>query len=101
MRAGATPLLVGNANSHLTLISGTIIHMRALLKKTVPARELPPEWQQEGQFAPDEQVTVYVEPADPELASAASLEGVMDIIGRRAGERGLTEETLTSTLHER
>lgn len=75
--------------------------MKTVYKKTVPARELPPQWREEGQFAPDEQVTVYVEPADPELAAAAGLEAVMDLISRRAQERGLTEDALTDFLHER
>jgi hypothetical protein len=42
-----------------------------------------------------------IEPEDPELAAAASLEAVMDIIGRRATERGLTEERLAEILNER
>jgi hypothetical protein len=59
--------------------------MGMVLRKTVEARELPGAWREEGHFTPDEQVTVVIEPADPELAAAAgSLEAVMDIIGRRA-----------------
>jgi hypothetical protein len=37
-------------------------------------------------------VTVVIEPEHPELAVAASLEAVIDIIGRRARDRGLAEE---------
>ena len=75
--------------------------MKMLYKKSLKAGDLPPEWQQEGHFAPDEEVTVYIEPADPELARAASLEALMDTIGRRAQARGLTEEKLQEILHER
>ena len=74
--------------------------MKMLYKKSLKARELPLEWQQEGSFTPDEQVTVCIEPADPELARAASLEALMDIIGHRAQARGLTVEKLQEILHE-
>jgi hypothetical protein len=70
------------------------------LQKTVAARELPKAWREEGRFAPDQRVTVVIEPEDLELAAAASLEAVMDIISRRATERGLTEEKLDSILNE-
>jgi hypothetical protein len=71
------------------------------LQKTVAARELPKAWREEGRFAPDQRVTVVIEPEDLELAAAASLEAVMDIISRRATERGLTEEKLADILNER
>jgi hypothetical protein len=71
------------------------------VQKTVAARELPTAWREEGRFAPDQRVTVVIEPEDSELAAAASLEGVMDIISRRARERGLTEEKLAEILNER
>lgn len=71
------------------------------VQKTVMARELPEAWRNEGRFAPDQRVTVVIEPEDPELAAAATLEAVMDIIGRRAAERGLTEEKLAEILDER
>jgi hypothetical protein len=71
------------------------------LQKTVMARELPEEGREEGRFAPDQRVTVVIEPEDPELAAAASLEAVMDIISRRATERGFTEEKLAEILNER
>jgi len=74
--------------------------MRTRYKKSVLAKELPPAWREEGRFAPDEQVTVWIEPEDPELAAAASLRDLMDIIGRRAQERGLTEEKLDTILDE-
>lgn len=35
--------------------------MAITLRKTVVARELPGEWQREGRFAPEEQVTVTIE----------------------------------------
>jgi hypothetical protein len=69
------------------------------VQKTVEARELPKAWREEGRFAPDQRVVI--EPEDPELAAAASLEAVMDIVGRRATERGLTEERLAEILNER
>lgn len=64
------------------------------------ARELSAVWQEEGRFAPDEEVTVWVEPDDPELATTVALGELMDIIGRRARARGLTEEKLETILHE-
>ena len=75
--------------------------MKTLYKKSLKARDLPREWREEGSFAPDEEVTVYIEPADPELARARSLLEVMNIIGRRAQARGLTEEKLQEILNER
>ena len=73
-----------------------------ILRRSVLARELPPEWRQAGAFGPDERVTVLIEPesADPELAAAGSLLEVMNIIGRRAQARGLTEEKLQEILDE-
>ena len=41
-----------------------------------------------------------IEPEDPELANAASLEELMTLIGRRAQERGLTEAKLQNILDE-
>jgi hypothetical protein len=70
------------------------------VRKTVMARELPKAWREEGRFAPDQRVTVVIEPEDPELAAAASLEAVMDIVSRRATARGLTEEKLAEILNE-
>jgi hypothetical protein len=40
--------------------------MAITLRKTVAARELPTDWQREGQFASEEQATVTVAPASPE-----------------------------------
>ena len=74
--------------------------MKASYKKTLRARELPASWREEGRFAPEEQVTLYIEPADRELAEAASLVELMNIIGRRAQARGLTEEKLQEILNE-
>jgi hypothetical protein len=71
------------------------------VQKTVVARELPEAWREEGRFELDQRVTVLIEPEDPELAAAASLEAVMDLISRRATERGLTEEHLAEILDER
>lgn len=71
------------------------------LTKTLPARDLPAAWREEGQFRPDDRVTVTIEPEDPELAAAGSLIEVMNIIGRRAQARGLTEEKLQEILNEK
>ena len=71
-----------------------------VLKKTLAARELPPEWRKQGRFAPDDRVTVWIEPEDAELAGAASLRAIMDVIGRRMQERGLTEQELEDILDE-
>ena len=64
------------------------------------ARDLPTTWREEGKFAPDDLVTMHIEPADRELAGALSLEAMMDVIGRQAQERGLTEEKLAAILDE-
>ncbi len=74
--------------------------VKTLFRKSVAARELPPEWREQGRFAPDERVTVVIEPEDPELANAASLAELMTTIGRRAQERGLTEAKLQNILDE-
>ena len=74
--------------------------MKTSFRKSLAARELPPEWREQGRFTPDERVTVVIEPEDLELANAASLEELMTIIGRRAQERGLTEAKLHDILDE-
>jgi DNA gyrase inhibitor GyrI len=75
--------------------------MKAIcIRKTVLARELPEAWRKEGGFAPDQRVTIVIEPDDPELAAAASLEAIMDVISRRAQDRGLSEEKLAEILNE-
>ena len=71
------------------------------VQKTVSGRELPEAWREEGRFGLDQRVTVLIEPEDHELAAAASLEAVMDVISRRAKERGLTEGQLARILDER
>lgn len=72
-----------------------------IVEITVPAAELPAEWREEGGFAPTNMVRVRIEPDEPELAKAARLIEVMDIVGRRARARGLTEEKLAEILNER
>lgn len=79
---------------------GRIRSMKTLFKKSISARELPIGWQTEGQFDPNERVTVCVQPDDPELAAAIVLGELMDVIGRRAQVRGLTEERLETILYE-
>jgi hypothetical protein len=80
---------------------GELEEMKALLRKTVKASELPVQWREEGQLDPEQRVMVVIEPEDPELAVAGSLEEIMDIISRRAEARGLTEEKLAEILSER
>lgn len=72
-----------------------------VVKKSLKARELPAEWRERGQFDPEERVTVWIEREDAELAAAASLQELMDIIGRRADARGLTAEKLAAILNDR
>jgi hypothetical protein len=74
--------------------------MGVVLRKTIEARELPASWQEEGRFAPNEQVMVRIEPVDPELGGAGSLAELMNIIGQRAQSRGLTEGKLREILDE-
>ena len=74
--------------------------MKTIYKKSIPAGQLPQEWQAEGQFAVDQEVTVWIEPSDPELAAAISVSDLMETIGRRAQARGLTEEKLATILYE-
>ena len=50
-------------------------------------------WSERERFAPDDRVIVWIEPED-QLARAASLQQLMDIIGRRAEARGLTPKKL-------
>ena len=69
--------------------------------KTVPASELPAAWREEGGFAPTDRVVVRIEPEDRELAEAATLPELMNIIGRRAQARGLTPEILEEILNEK
>ena len=72
-----------------------------VIYKTVLASDLPAAWREEGGFAPTDRVVVRVEPDDPELAKAARLVEVMEIVGRRARARGLTEEKVAEILDER
>ena len=69
------------------------------IKKILRARELPCDWQRA--FAdPDQIVAVTLTDIDPELDRAASLPEVMDVIGKRAEQRGLTGEILKDILDE-
>jgi hypothetical protein len=70
------------------------------IRKIVSARELPAAWPERKRFAADDRVIVWIEPEDEELGRAASLQQLMDIIGGRAKERGLTPETLDRILHD-
>jgi hypothetical protein len=70
------------------------------IKKIVSASDLPASWPEREQFAPDDRVIVWIEPEDEELARAASLQQLMDIIGERAKARGLTPNKLDRILND-
>lgn len=78
---------------------GTSTRTRSI-KKVVPAGELPASWPEREQFAPDDLVTVWIEPEDAELERAVSLRQVMDIVGKRAKARGLTPKKLDPILND-
>ena len=42
------------------------------LSKSIAAKDLPPEWQKEGKFAPDDRVTITVAKEDPALTALRS-----------------------------
>jgi hypothetical protein len=71
-----------------------------VFQKIVKASELPPEW---AKSFPDQDAKLRIEirEVDEELESAKSVGDVMDIISRRAQERGLTPELLQEILNER
>ncbi len=72
----------------------------ATVHKIIKAGELPRDWARD--FAdPDQPVRVTITEIDPELEDAKSLSEVMDLIGARARERGLTPEILDDIVHER
>jgi hypothetical protein len=71
-----------------------------LIKKIVMARELPKAWPERDQFAPEDRVTVWIEPADAELDTATTLAGLMDLISTRARSRGLDPAKLKAALDE-
>lgn len=50
--------------------------MATTLRKTIPAHDLPAAWRKEGQFAPDQQVSVTVELAPPPGGSPLDYLGV-------------------------
>ena len=71
-----------------------------VIQKIVKAGDLPPEWAKE--FAnPDIKVEVSITEYDEELRSAKTTLELMDILARRARERGLTPEILEEILNER
>ena len=75
------------------------INAMPTVKKIVRASELPRDWQRE--FAdPGQIVSVTITDVDPQLDEAGSLSEVMDVIGKRAEKRGLTEKILKDILHE-
>lgn len=74
--------------------------MKTLHKKFMPRDELPLIWQEEGQLAADEEVTVWVSLADPELAVAVTLGELMDTIGNLVRTRGPAEEKLETILYD-
>ncbi len=74
--------------------------MKVLHEKIIAGNEIPLIWQDEGQFAADEEVTVWVSLADPELTVAVTLGELMDTIGNLVRSRGLVEEKLETILYD-
>jgi hypothetical protein len=70
------------------------------IKKTVVARELPSTWPERDEFAPEDRVTVWIEPEDAELERATTLAQLMDLISARAQARGLTQRKLKALLND-
>lgn len=71
-----------------------------IIQKVVKAGSLPADWRKDF---PDPNSTVRVEirEVDVELENANSLEDVMDLVSKRAGQRGLTPQVLQDILNER
>jgi hypothetical protein len=63
--------------------------MGTLLRKIVPARELPAAWREEGRYAPEEPVAVTVEPAAGATAQPSS---PLRFIGAGRGLFGSAQE---------
>jgi len=66
----------------------------------VPGRDVAKRVADALRLDPDQRYTVTVTAEDDELAGAASLEQVMDIVGKRARARGLTPELLNNLLKD-
>jgi hypothetical protein len=66
----------------------------------VPGRDVAKRVADALRLDPDQRYTVTVTAEDDELAGAASLEHVMDIVGKRARARGLTPELLNNLLKD-
>lgn len=62
--------------------------MKTPYKTSVPARDLPQAWQEAGEFAPEQRVTVTVEPEDS--ATASLRQGIEAAV--TASERGESRE---------
>lgn len=71
-----------------------------IFQKIVKAGDLPPEWAKAFPD-PNADVQVVVREVDKELASARSIDEIMDLISDRAAKRGLTPEMLRDILNER
>ena len=71
-----------------------------IVQKIVKAGSLPAEWRKDFPD-PERSVRVEIREVDPELEAASSLEEMMDLVGKRAGERGLTPAILQEILGER
>ena len=71
-----------------------------IVQKIVKAGSLPAEWRKEFSN-PDRDVRVEIREVDPELEAAKSLEDVMDLVAKRAEERGLTPKILQDILNDR
>ncbi len=71
-----------------------------IVQKIMKAGDLPPELAK-AFSDPNVDVQVVVREVDKELAGARSIDQVMDVISKRAAERGLTPELLREILNER
>ena len=69
------------------------------MQKIIKAGALPPEWRKDFPD-PERQVCVETREIDKELSAARTLEEVMDLISRRAEQRGLTQAILDECLSQ-
>jgi hypothetical protein len=74
--------------------------MSTVTLQHVLGRELAARLGEALRLDPDRAYTVTVQAEDEELARAASLKDVMDVVGRRAEERGMTPDVLRKILND-
>ncbi len=71
-----------------------------IIQKIMKAGELPPEWAKEFPD-PDMKVKLRVAAYDEELETATSPLEVLEIVSRRAEERGLTREIFDEIMNDK